>query len=354
MADGVTSETAKPVVSSSDSRPSKLWHAIKARFGGRSYKPLEPQSLQPLEEPEPEIKKPGIAQFIEEEINKRGLKPPDFESLGASGFSGTNEKIDPEVLHKTRNSGRSPNGYIIGVGVPSLFSFIDAFPTENLPKGIVLVNSDPKSIEQAKQFVEHLARGEIVDFTLSSPRKIYDEEDREYYAGVYKEFFTQPQEEYEDRVYKQGTETIATNSVILRHRDLLIRLAREGNITVVQQDLLNPDLLEILSQLPDLKASNNLIYLSNISDWMWRPKAIKAYEEKMVAYAKGEIDDMYSEIDIEELFKPFSNLNVLTPESPHRNYFADTLGSKTALNYQLRVSANIPAFKRTDFSGIES
>lgn len=341
MEDGVTSETAKPVVSSSESRPSKLWQAIKTRFGGRSSKPIEQQSLQPLEEPEPEVKKPGITQFIEEEINKRGLKPPDFESQGASGFSGTNEKINPEVLHKTRNNESPPNGYIIGVGVPSLFSFIDAFPTESPPKGIVLVNSDPKSVAQARQFVEHLAKGEILDFTLSSPRKI-------------KEFFTQPQEEYKDRAYQQGNETIDTTLVILRHRDLLIKLAREGNIVVVQQDLLNPDLLEILSQLPDLKASNNLVYLSNISDWMWRPKAGKAYEEKMVAYAKGEIDDMYSEIDTEELFKPFSNLNVLTPEFPHGNYFADTLGSKTALNYQLRVSANIPVFKRTDFSGIES
>lgn len=285
-------------------------------------------------------KQPGIAVFIQEELDKKGLVAPEFKSEGSSGLGGTNEKINPEVLRKLREGENPPNGYIIGVGVSDIFSFIDAFPKNSPPKGIVMINTDPKVVEQERVLVELLKNGKLVDYDSNGNAQV-SYSSKNWAAGL-------SEEEYFEHAYRGGKSQVATNIVTGRHQELLAKLAREGNIAVVQQDILNPDLLIILSKLPGLKDSNNIIYLSNISDWIWRAEAHKMMEERTKEYFERG-DNLFVDMDYANLFRPVVGLVLLNPKSPHLNYFADTLGSTEGLDYHVRISTTRPVFTHSDF-----
>lgn len=335
-------------VTSVDSSPEqKSFRGFLARLKNHWHKknfPVPPQdataSVIPITEEENEVT--GIADFINAEIQKKELKSPEFKSEGASGFSVTNERINPGILHEIKDSENAPDGYLIGVGVSNIFSLLDTFPEGKIPKGIVLINIDPRAAKQAEYFVNHLKQGKIVDFASGNPYVFYDSK------SVFARKDNGSQESYEKKAYHEGKKQVYTGDVIERHKELLFQLAREGNIAVLQQNILDQNLVEILTKLPGFKASNNVVYLSNIVDWIYRDQAWKLWEQRFAAHTGGLPQP--PDLDLEELFKPLLNLDLLKPEFPHKNLFADTLGSKSGLHYQLRISDRIPQFKQSDFN----
>lgn len=301
--------------------------------------------MQSQQEAEPDVKKPGIAQFIEQEIDRKGLKPPEFKSEGASEFSRTNEKVKPETLKTTRESEQPPNGYIIGVGVPNLFSMLDAFPEGAEPKGIVMVNTDPNTISDTTVFLEELRKGRLVKFHGSGKsQEIYHESDKA------------SNEPYSlEAGYQAGENTVDTYTVMRKHAVLLIKMAREGKISLVHQDILNPELLDILAELPDYKDSNNVVYLSNIADWIWRGEANRLlYSDKhfMMRALSNPYAQIPEDIDISQIFKGFENLERVHSILGHKTYFIDTL--QRNLKYVLRVGDKPPVFGRGDFNILAS
>lgn len=136
-------------------------------------------------------------------------------------------------------------------------------------------------------------------------------------------------EEYERRVFREAGWPVNTGAVIERHWIMLKELAQEGNIAVVQQDMLNPQLLEIFAGLPEIKDSNNVIYLSNIADWIWRAR------DREVLRGESSFK--------KEDYAPFQNLHLLDTDADHKNYFADSL--QNTLGYRVRISSFIPEYR---------
>lgn len=359
--------------------------------------PLDSENHDVVKQKKQEVvSKLGIAHFIQEELEKRGLKPPEFKSAGASGFSHTNERAIPEFFEQLRN--QQIDGYLIGVGVSSIFSFFEAYPESKIPKGIVLCNVDPQCTTDGSFVVQNLEEGKVFSRPWSSwdlcYEQNYGEKQLEQYLDIRAPYYKTPgkypeerrralevregarrewleerkkkdqeshqvveeeseiffdsddiisrhfsvarpefidyllrhPQDYEKFVYENGRMPTVTEPIMAKHLATLQKLTQEGSIAIIQQDLFNPELLEILSRLPDLKDSNNLIYLSNVADWLVRA-------------AKPPVD--YS-----ELFAPYSNLKILDPTPPHNNLYVDTLGH---LGYQLRFHPQIPDLEK-DFT----
>lgn len=271
--------------------------------------PTNTEPTVSVRESEVENRPKGIARFIEEEIAKKGLVTPEYKEMGASGFHGTNEKVDPKLLDKLKNQPEAPNGYLIGVGVSNIFSLLDTFPKNSPPKGLVFVNVDPATVREANTLIDELKKED--PNAKATPEEILPD-------GVYQKM-----------AFRQGLYNVDTNSVFQRHRSLLRQLAEDGNIAMIQQDFLNPDLIEIFSRLPQLQTSNNVVYMSNISDWVFRAS-----------------DPVYPKFRPED-FTKFQALSQLQSESPHKTYYADTL--QVPLQYQLRISSFLPEFSKTNF-----
>lgn len=342
MADGSAPEISSSQSLKVESRPSQFWKTIKAKFGRKGSEFSEKPGAQSQPDTEPEVKKPGIDQLIKQEIERKGLKPPAFKSEGASGFSGTNEKVKQETLKAVRESQHPPNGYIIGVGVPNLFSTFDVFPEGAKPKGIVMVNTDPFTVQQTKVFLKGLKEGKIIDFSSREPQVVYDETSKN------------PSLPNDYDGYNDGSNNVDTYAVIRRHIDTLIDLARSDNIALIQQDILNPELLKILVELPGYKDSNNVVYLSNIADWAWRGEAnrlLRSDRNFMIRALSNPYAQIPEDIDISTTFEGFENLKRISPGMGHETYFIDTL---QRLKYVLRAGDKPPVFGRSDFNILAS
>lgn len=266
-----------------------------------------------------EDRKPTLNSILYEKLQKKGLVVPEFKSEGASGFFGTNERINPEKLKAVRETKQPPNGYLIGIGISNIFSLLDTFPANIDPKGIVMVNIDPKAVEDAKIFVKKLKEGKVM--CSDSPNDIYNPETQSRYKER-----SRPLDPY-----NQGLSIVDTSEVLRNHAEKLIRLAREGKIAVLQQDILNPDVLREIGELPEFKKSRNVVYLSNIADWI-RRAGIWGDEGIMMMYHKFKVEHSEAESLPREqvishwskLFRNFDNLGLLEPNEPNVNYYVDT------------------------------
>lgn len=334
MADSTSTEAIKPAP---DQQPkgtsrAKEFAGWLKRFG---KKPVSPERNAQNSNPEqfaefidfyPE-KKFTVAGFIARGIREKGLKPPYFESHGATdSIYATNERVNPELLVKLRNQKQAPDGYLVAVGGGNWAPLLDAFPKDKPPKGIVLINIDPDSIGKLKTLVGAL-RGDA-----QIPGDI----------TYWKRYQDLPEEEYFGHVYNNGENTVFTRGVLGRHLPLLIRLAREGNIAVVQQNVLDPQLLDSIAQLPDYEELNNVVYLSNISDWIWRAADRRRGDEMIKS---GKYDD--SGVDINEINRPFVPLEELKSRPGNKSYFVDS--TEKSLRYRIRISPDVPKFRKGDF-----
>lgn len=308
------------------------------RFRKPALLPLDSESHDVKVQTEPErepVRNSGIAQFIQEEVEKKGLRPPNYVELGASNFSLTNERrrfsmpYQNFMIEPVQATLEHPNGYLIGVGVSNIFSLMDLSWEKGMPEGIVLVNVDPKAVQQAKVFVENLVQGKVIEFIgkgdgTFSTEVIYDAASGK--ANPYLPFTADAQRRYIEVACLNGEDVVMTSEVILKNSQALIRLAKTGNIAVVQQDLFNPDFLEILARLPNLKTRKNVIYTSNVGDWL-RRQAVRAWENKRNEAMRTGISSTPHPIP-EKVFACFENLRILNPEGGHRNLFYRALARK--------------------------
>lgn len=330
MADGSAPETSSPKITKVESGSSKVWRSIREKFSKKTTttprNDSHPEQFAEFIDVYPE-KKFTVAGFIAREIRKKGLKPPYFESHGATdSIYETNERVNPELLVKLRNQKQAPDGYLVAVGGGNWASLLDAFPKDKPPKGIVLINIDPNSIAKLETLVGAL-RGDT-----QIPEDIK-------YWEIYQDL---PEEEYFGHVYNNGENTVFTRGVLGRHLSLLTRLAREGNIAIVQQDVLDPQLLDLIARLPNYPTLNNVVGLSNISDWQRRA----AYRRRMDEMIKsGNMTN--SGVDIDEINRPFVPLEKLKSGPGNKSYFVDS--TEKSLRYRIRISSDVPKFRKGDF-----
>lgn len=257
----------------------------------------------PVEEEKPENpRQTEIGTQLIGKLQEKGLvlETSEFESAGQPALEGTNERGSQTLFEKVRNQRESPNGYLIGIGAQNVFSMLEAFPEGQIPKAIILFDVDPAVIEFGEYLIKALK---------DSPDSL---------TSIINERFT-------GRVF-YPVSNATPNQAILKHAATLHQLASEGDLVIVRADFNNPQLTQELSNLPDFKNLNNIVYLSNIADHLWR---------RSIGSNRSFLPD-------------FSFLNTLQPESPHQNYYIDTLTGP--LNYNLRISTEPPTFELLDFA----
>lgn len=224
-------------------------------------------------------------------LEKNKILSPLFLKLGASSFFGTNEKVNPNSLNKLRKSVLAPNGYIIGVGVSSIFTALEAF--SDLPKGIVLVNPDLKVITDIEMFISELRTGKV----------IYKDKEGKKYS------YAPTGSEDENNEYLSVDKKIIPFDLLKNKATYLIRLAKEEKIIYLNQDLFDSSILKLLrSYLPEVDQSNNFINLSNVGDWFRRAVLNNSFMKRIS----------------NNKFIEMENLKILDPEKPYRNYFMYT------------------------------
>lgn len=345
MPDGSVTEAAKPAPEQlgSSSKAGRLPDWLK-NFGRRAKTPPpkntpepalgQPKIIdKPLDKPvESELKprNPTLQDELNTSFAERHVPPPpEFESQGASGFFGTNERLNPAMMESIRNSEHRPNGYIVGAGVSSMIACFEMFKTETDPKGLVFINIDPDAVADIQVFIEGLRNGEII-----------------YRDGGGIEMKLSPGQYGGTDPYNNGENNIDTYNMLLKHSDRLIRLAKEGKIAIAKQDLLNKDVVEAVRGLDGFEQSKNVVYLSNIGDWIrregaWGKDGIGNQEVKYMRTNPGQggLSPEYRESHWRNMYAGFDNLKILDLSEPQVTYFVDTTDNA---GYMLQVQTHVP------------
>lgn len=231
------------------------------------------------------------------------ISPPtsEFEGVGVAAIERTNERGDPYLFESIKKGEKAPNGYLVGIGAGNVFSMLEAFPEDATPKAIILFDIDPEVVKFGENLISSLKE---------NPDKLPVEAD----------YFTK---EYPTVLHMDGNAN--PKAAIIRHHRKLAQLAQEGNLVIIQADFNNPQIAEQIAKLPGFKSSNNGIYLSNISDHLWRR----------------------NQSSNRDYLPDISFLQSLTPAPPNQNYYIDTLTG--GLRYNLRIDIKPPEFKTEDF-----
>ncbi len=331
MADGSAPEISSPQPSKAESKTANVWNSIKEKFGRKrvpSQNNFQPEQFAEFIDA-PAEKRFTVSGFISESVREKGLKAPDFKSEGATGtIYATNERANSELITKLKNHPQAPDGYLVEVGGGNWATMLDTYPDGKSPKGIVLINIDPDNIGELKELVKAL-KGEaqvpdLIRINIDFVKNLSEED-------------------YLKTTYNNGESPVSTPLVIARHWEELQKLAMAGNISIVQQNILEPKLMETIASLPEFKSSNNVINLSNISDWIWRANSFAALKRSVEDGTYGQP----LQTDMDSINGPFDVLNGLASEPGHRNYFVDS--TEKSLRYKTRISSRPPHFERGDF-----
>lgn len=255
-----------------------------------------PQSDTEVEKQPAEPRQLDIGTDFIKKLSQQGglLKGVGKMRQGVKALGGTNETIESELIEKVRSQEQAPNGYLIGIGAANVFRMLELFPTGQLPKGIILFDIDTEVVREGQRFIEWLKTASDPTDPLYGLRFIISEDDeRKKLAPI------------------------------------LQKLAQEGNLVIAQADFTNEKVAEALNELPEIHEYNNVIYLSNISDYVWSRIRKENYDETNATAPPN-----------------FTFLESLKPKHPLKNYYVDTL--QRDLRYCLRVSSRVPQFNRED------
>lgn len=299
-----------PIPQQGPSEHQSLWNRLRSALKISTQVPKTPSTepvdtVTPLASPDQTesvlpSRQTGIGTTFITNLGESGIttETQDFEKVGVAAQGRTNEAGNPILFEKTRNQEQAPNGYLIGIGAANVFSMLEAFPEGVIPKAILLFDIDPQVVAAGRQIIEGLRNDlEAQVEKAKAPKQVINPG----WASDYQ-------------------------AALEKSHPLLRRLAKEGNLVIAQADFTDPRLIDELTKLPDIRTLNNVIYLSNIADHLWRRQTIKSNA--------GLVPD-------------FSFLRGLQPQLPHRNYYIDTL--QTSLDYNLRVSFHPPSFSEHDF-----
>jgi len=287
----------------------------------------------------------GIANTLEEGLRNKENPIRSPEVKGVSAILDTNEKVPVGFFEAIKE--KNPDGYIVGVGVGNVFSLLNCFQEENTPKGMVLVDVNPKVVVVGKLLVDSLKHSETPsDFSNSFFRLPTDKLqehireiiEREENADLKQRLENVPQKDWEkvigdiqgwasmDEEYarslleKGNYEGVVT---ILSKFNVLREMARLDNIAVIYSDFTNPALIDSVRDLPGFKGSRNIIYMSNIVDHILRIRGHQAEDvskmDSLRAYEK----------------------------SSKKSIFVDTL--QHSLHYFLRARYTMPTYSEQDF-----
>lgn len=313
MSDGANIETTEASPQQSG-KFARAWEAIRSFRKSKGTNPAEGQTANVETKEKP--KQQSLQEVLDKALAEKGIKAPDFKSEGVSEFHNSNERFDPHYFESVRRDSGPADGYVIGVGTSSIFSSLELFSADSPPKGMVLVNIDPATIEDAKKFVG----------ALKEDRFLYKANTSEEQTAI------KNLAGFDYSEYQQKTGLFPPASEVKwkkHHAQTLSKLAKEGKIAVLQQDMFDIGMLQVLKDnLPGIESSRNVVYQSNVGDWIrrhWELRNPKFEQNKMAL--SGEVrKSAEARFDrfLESEYTKYQRFNVLNPQSPNYNYFIDT------------------------------
>lgn len=247
-------------------------------------------------EQETSYRKENIATNFLSRLEEKGLviQTPEFQKVGEPAYATTNESGNPALFEKVKNLPNAPNGYLIGIGAANVFSMLESFPEGVTPKAIILFDIDPTVIAYGQRLIQAFKD------TPADPSIKLDSGDTIFHTR-----------------YK-----VSHENAIKKYGPMLHQLAKEGNLIIARTDFTRPELMDEIAKLPDFQNSNNIIYLSNIADHIYRRNPNSTPD--------------------------FSFLQKLKLIDSNRNFYIDTL--QNSLNYQLRISIKPPNLLPRNFT----
>lgn len=293
----------------------------------------------------------NIANILTDNLNKKSdIVPPQVENRGVAALGGTNETVSKGFFEAVQ--AKDPDGYIVGVGAGNVFTLVNCFPDDTLPKGIILADIDPAVVAVGKLMIKKLRESETFEEFdrqvhglpeeefIREIKQIMGEEENSILAkrldslskedwirawryiaknkddaSLYK--YWNP-EKYDGTQF-QGT-PINTIGAMREKFSTLKQLVEAGNITITYADFTNPTFIAAVKNLPEFSDSTNIIYISNIIDHIT---------------SRGR---QFENVEVMEVLKGYEN-----PVRPP--VFIDTLQS---LNYFLRVRNALPVYTHED------
>lgn len=333
MSDGANIETTEASPQQSG-KFARAWEAIRSFRKSKGTNPAEGQTANVETQEKP--KQQSLQEILDKALAEKGIKAPEFKSEGVSEFHNSNERFDPHHFEMIRRNNGPADGYIIGVGTSSIFSSLELFSSDAPPKGIVLINIDPATIKDATKFVGAMKEGKL----LYKADRSEEETDINDLTGS----------DYSEYQQKTGLLPPASEAKWKKHQaQALSKLAKEGKIAVLQQDMFDIGMLQtIKDNLPGIESSRNVVYLSNVGDWIRRQSELKnpKFNPNVASLSEEQRKSSEARFDrfMESEFTKYQRFNVLNPQSPNYNYFVDTseLPTGSVQPYAQRITHKPP------------
>ncbi len=241
-----------------------------------------------------------------------------FERCGVSAILSTNERAGPDFYKGIARDYR-PDGYIYGPGCGNILTMVEAFPAT--PKGLVIVDIDPEVVYFGKSMVNRLKDSATFGEFASMMALMYPGDCTRMLADL-----------AESEPVPEGS--TYPEMVLARRYDMFHGLAKNGNIAVLHADLFDTELIRYVSELPQFRKSNNLVYISNVPDHIAGSLSLERAEGGEFLYEK--LDELTALVN-----GKLQSLRALDPQPPHMNIFVNTTQRG---GYELRAGTKPPQY----------
>jgi hypothetical protein len=270
-------------------------------------------------------------------------------------FLVSNERMESHFFDRFKDRYQL-DGYIVGCGGSTIWTMVEAFLSPSVPKGMIIVDVDPRIIcyskllvrliKQYPDFKELIREFEAIQkrgWRLTLEAIIADEKemalksqwinwlDRSYLKGCDGDF-SWLVDGLSGHTFNQvilRNERISVLALMKKNYRILHELAVNGNIVVLYRDIFDSALVSLIERLPGYKDSTSLLYLSNAVD----------HESNKSVFASDFISSCrFAKHLRKHILAPFIQLR---PNPPHKLITIDTLLS---LGYFLRAQEGAPAY----------
>lgn len=287
----------------------------------------------------------NISHTLQEGLTRLEMDVPEIETRGVPAIIGTNETVGRSFFEAIQ--AKHPDGYLVGVGSGSAYSMLHVFEDGVTPKGMILVDIDPKVVAIGRLLIQNLNDSNTAaDFRrnfFGMPEEVFNQQlqkmivaernlalrrrweatNADTWHKVWTDLSKREALEWEDiRAYEYEGQNIDVVGAILAKFDILKQLANEDNVTTVYADFTSPEFIEAVRSLPGFDSVTNVIYFSNVVDHITQ---------------RG---TQMRNVTVMNLLKAYEN-------PAHQAIYIDTLGQ--GLNYFLRARNSLAEFTEDDF-----
>ncbi|OGH07214.1 MAG: hypothetical protein A2171_01655 [Candidatus Levybacteria bacterium RBG_13_35_9] len=171
-----------------------------------------------------------------------------------------------------------PDGYLVGVGVGSIFALIKTF--HDKPKGIVMADVDPYVVAGGRTIINDLREAKDKEAFFKS---VFEQSAETYKGKIDRVLEEDPvlKASYDAWIGRKVTPMMALGATqymssevidpakeVLQKFEILKELANNGSIAVCLSDFTDAEFISTLLQLPEFTTRTNLVFLTNIH---WYP-----------------------------------------------------------------------------------